>query len=248
MKELENLVEHLFELESVDKDKQIKTLQQINEKLLTEYVIKIGDVTIEPILVEEYYYHKDKFCDKNTHGYGDKGIDKKCRKLQSNRFNQLYFHEKGYGGVDICLSTRDDYCLSFLIKNSIVSDVGFCKQTHLYDFMKKELTQKLKITFEELKNTKNILCKKHRDYEIVHTVRKGLTKGSFKNEKLASLPIEIIKEYSFTLEKGHSKTVLIKDYLNNESSKPTHKKSIAELEELSKNYMPSKEFKILFGK
>lgn len=246
MKEFGDLVERLFDLEPTDKDEQIKILQHINEKLLTEYVVKIGSVTIEPILIEAYYYHKDKFCDKNTHGYGYKEIDKKCRGLQSNRFNQLYFHRKGYGGVDICLSTRDDYCLSFLIKNSIINDAEFCTQTKLYNFMKRELTQQMKIPFEELETKGNILCRKHRDYEIIHTVRKGLRKGSFKDEELASLPIDIIKDYPFTLESKHSKTVLIKKYLENAANNPLCKMTSTELEELRKNYMSYKEFNELF--
>lgn len=92
------------------------------------------------------------------------------------------------------------------------------------------------------------MCKKHRDYEIIHTIRKGLTKGSFKDKELASLPIKIIKEHPFTLEKGHSKTVLIKEYLKNTANNPLCKMTRAELEKLRKNYMSIKDFNKLFGK
>lgn len=242
MKKIKALVASLANPKLTGKKAQIEILQQINEILLTEYVIIIGNTLIQPLLVEAYYYHKDKFKDENTHGFKDET----CKKMQSNRFNQLYFHRMGYGGVDICLSTEDNYCLSFLIKNSIISGKGFCTQTQLYDFMK-EQSKQMKVSLNELENKKAVLCKEYHGYEIVHTVRKGLVTGSYKDERLASLPIEKIKEYPFTLEKGHSKTAIIKEYLKNEASKAVQTKTIAELEKLRNNYMSRKEFDKLFG-
>lgn len=236
MENLKPLVRMLEKLEKGNKEKAIPILQQINQQLLTEYVIKVDDVIIEPLLVEAYYYHPGKFEDKNTHGYRNEG----CRKMQSNRFGQLYFHRKGYGGLDLCLSMGDDYCLSFLIKNSLVSHVGFCTQTKLSEQLTKKKTR------EEMENIKNILCKKHRDFEIIHTVRKGLTSETFQTEALASLPIDKIKDYPFTLEKGHSRTDLINEYLENESQKTTHTKTRDELSELARNYMPRNKFDRLF--
>lgn len=248
MNKLEELVEKLTNPELNDKEAQIKILQKINKLLLTEYVIKIGDVIIEPVLVEAYYYHKGKFDDENTHGYGENSKDLECRRLQSNRFNQLYFHQKGRGGVDICLS-KGEYCLSFLIKNSLVSNGSsntFLTQTKLHDLMK-ELSAQMGLSLKELENKTNVLHKKHRDYEIIHTVRKGLTTGTFKDSELASLPIEIIKNYPFTLEKDHSKTVLIRKYLENAAVNPQCKMTRAELEELRKGYISVKDFNEIFG-
>lgn len=236
MERLKTLVSKLEKLEKDDEKKTVIILKQINEQLLTEYVIKVDDIIIEPLLVEAYYYHPGKFEDFNTHGYGDE----RCRKMQSNRFGQLYFHRKGYGGLDLCLSMGDDYCLSFLIKNSLVSHVGFCTQTKLSEQLTKKKTR------EEMENIKNVLCKKHRDFEIIHTVRKGLTSETFQTEALASLPIDKIKDYPFTLEKGHSRTDLISEYLKNEAQKTTHTKTRDELSELAKNYIPRKEFDKLF--
>lgn len=236
MERLKTLVSNLEKLGENDKDDAVIILKQINEQLLTEYVIKVDDVIIEPLLVEAYYYHPSKFEDKNTHGYRNE----RCRKMQSNRFGQLYFHRKGYGGLDLCLSMGDDYCLSFLIKNSLVSHVGFCTQTKLSEQLTKTKTR------EEMERIQNVLCKKHRDFEIIHTVRKGLASESFKNKLLASLPIDKIKDYPFTLEKEHSRTDLINEYLENESQKTTHTKTRDELSELAKNYMPRKEFDKLF--
>lgn len=226
----------LEKLEKGNEEKAIPILQQINQQLLTEYVIKVDDVIIEPLLVEAYYYHPGKFEDRNTHGYRNE----MCRKMQSNRFGQLYFHRKGYGGLDLCLSMGDDYCLSFLIKNSLVSHVGFCTQTKLSEQLTKKRTR------DEMERIQNVLCKKHRDFEIIHTVRKGLTSETFRTKALASLPIDKIKDYPFTLEKEHSRTILINNYLNKEAQKTTHSKTRDELSELAKNYMPRKEFDKLF--
>lgn len=236
MENLKPLVRMLEKLEKGNEEKAIPILQQINQQLLTEYVIKVDDVIIEPLLVEAYYYHPSKFEDKNTHGYRNE----RCRKMQSNRFGQLYFHRKGYGGLDLCLSMGDDYCLSFLIKNSLVSHVGFCTQTKLSEQLTKKRTR------EEMERIQNVLCKKHRDFEIIHTVRKGLTSETFQTKELASLPIDKIKDYPFTLEKGHSKTDLINEYLKNEAQKTTHTKTRDELSELARNYMPRNKFDRLF--
>lgn len=236
MARLKTLVSNLEKLGKDNKDDAVIILKQINEQLLTEYVIKVDDVIIEPLLVEAYYYHPGKFEDRNTHGYRNE----RCRKMQSNRFGQLYFHRKGYGGLDLCLSMGDDYCLSFLIKNSLVSHVGFCTQTKLSEQLTKKRTR------DEMERIQNVLCKKHRDFEIIHTVRKGLTSKTFRTKELASLPIDIIKDYPFTLEKEHSRTILINNYLNKEAQKTTHSKTRDELSELAKNYMPRKEFDKLF--
>lgn len=236
MEILKTLVSKLEKLEKDDEKKAVIILKQINEQLLTEYVIKVDDVIIEPLLVEAYYYHPGKFKDFNTHGYGDE----RCRKMQSNRFGQLYFHRKGYGGLDLCLSMGDDYCLSFLIKNSLVSHVGFCTQTELSELLTKKRRK------EDMESIQNVLWKKHRNSEIIHTVRKGLTSETFQTEALASLPIDKIKDYPFTLEKGHSRTDLINEYLKNEAQKTTHTKTRDELSELARNYMARNKFDRLF--
>lgn len=50
---MENLINQLTSTH--DKDAQVNFLQEIGKKLLTEYVIKIGDITIKPLWVEAYY-------------------------------------------------------------------------------------------------------------------------------------------------------------------------------------------------
>ena len=136
MDELKKLVVERL-VKETDPNKQIQILQEINKTILTKYVIQIGNFTIEPLWVEAYYYDQNKFPDCNTH-MSDK---------QKNRFGQLYFHEKGRGGLDICLSApvpdHEDYYLSVLLKATLLYETGkritdgkaFKKQTEIYDIL-----------------------------------------------------------------------------------------------------------------
>lgn len=68
MEYLEDLKLLVNELESkTNKEEQIKILQKIGKTLITEYEIKIGNITIRPLLVEAYYYNEKNFPDCNTH-------------------------------------------------------------------------------------------------------------------------------------------------------------------------------------
>lgn len=208
MKNLKTAVRNLEK--ETNRKKQIEILQSINKLLLTGYEIKVGDFTIEPLLVEAYYYYPGKFEDTNTHGFKSE----KCRRGQSGRFGKLYVHKMGYGGIDICLSMREDYCLSFLIKNSLVSKEGaaeenkkFCTQVSLLRYLKEnsrgaDFIEQNGVLFE----------KAQKSADVVHTVRKGV-KGNFKNEELASLPVDSLKDYPLTLEKGHTKEKITENYL-----------------------------------
>lgn len=102
MEDLKRLVKKL-EQTSNEKE-QIRLLQEIGNKLLTEYVIVIPtlNVTIEPLRVEAYYYpynDTSKFDDPCAHPSSTK----------VNNFGHLYFIEEKYGypGVDLCLSLGD---------------------------------------------------------------------------------------------------------------------------------------------
>ena len=97
-----------------EKTAQVKILQEIGKKLLTEYVIKVGDITIKPLWVEAYYSDTNTgFVDEAVHG----------NECQKNRYGVLYFHHKTddqRSGVDICLSCGN-YYLSYLLKYTLVN-------------------------------------------------------------------------------------------------------------------------------
>ena len=99
-------------------------LQLLGKALITDHVIKIGDITVEPLWVEAYYLNAEKgFADPFIHGNG-KG------KEEQSKFGILYFHHKtddARSGVDICLSlcnedkTESKYYLSYLLKYTLVN-------------------------------------------------------------------------------------------------------------------------------
>ena len=171
---------------ATDQSEQIELLQKIAARLLNECVIKVGSVTIEPLLVEAYYCNsKTGFVDENTHG----------SEKQKNNFGKLYFHEKGRGGVDICLS-NGDYYLSYLIKNALVTtptaERKFCRQTYVEDAL----------TVNGLKGTTEYALyeRAHKENRIIfYNVRKGLKKCN----RYQNMPIAAVT--GFDLEKKDKK-------------------------------------------
>lgn len=60
------------------------------------------------------------------------------------------------------------------------------------------------------------MCEKNKEAApVINTVRKGVN-GSFKNDELASLSIDSLKEYPLTLEKGYTKERIVENYLKRE--------------------------------
>ena len=181
MDDLKSLV---LELEKeTDHNDQIRILQEINKKLLTEYCIKVGGIEIRPLRVEAYYFHPGKFEDSTVHG-----------KPAQREFKKLYRHntkpENGDGGVDLCLAYSDKglapYFLSFLIKNSWVktsdSEGFYCKQIELNKILNKNGIDDDKEVNLELR-----INNPEEDLTVFHTVRKGLSGKPFGREPLASL-------------------------------------------------------------
>lgn len=200
MDELKELVKNL-EKEN-DEKKQEKILQNIGKVLITEYEIIVDGIKIEPLWVEAYYYNQNKFADCNTH------LDDK----QKNRFGQLYFHNKGYGGFDICLSNSDEFYLSFLLKATLING-EFSTQTGIYDF----LTANDK-SESELENKKDILVKKNspENYEIKYAERVGITKPCYKTKALAMFSFDALgnDKYNFTF--AHKVLIpLVKEEMQN---------------------------------
>lgn len=228
LKPLKKLVENL-EKEDEGKE-QIKILQQINGLLLTDYVIKINDdIVIKPLLVEAYYCHYGKFEDKNS--YQEPG--------QSDHFGKLFIHPPKYSlGVDICLSANGDYFLSFLIKNSVIEGSDeFLSQENLYKYLENNTD------INALKGKGDVLVAKHSEYEVVHTVRKGV-KEPFKDELLASLPIDsdLMRKYKFT--PGKSRTEIIRGYVKSKlSAGDIEEKEEQRLKALARGFVAWKNFK-----
>lgn len=169
LKEKVEALENIAKLEGDHKKDQEQILQEINELLLTEYIIKIGETIIEPLWVEAYYYNESaNFTDESIHR----------SEMQKNNFGKLYFHHKTgdrRSGVDICLS-RGEYYLSFLLKYTLVNG-EFTTQS--------QLDNEIRSHYD---NQKQILFPQKRFAEIVrNTKRIGITSGQYKDEKLATV-------------------------------------------------------------
>lgn len=232
------LTESLNELTEIKTNDNIakklieKKLQQIIELLISKYAIKIGDITIKPIVVEAYYKN-EIFDDKYTHD----------SPRQKNNIENIYIHEKGRGGIDLCLSDGN-YALSFLIKNSVAlipkrSKIYkpyeiFFTQTQLYDFLKNDnncgffqCQDENKNKYYSLKKEMEIVTKEEIG-NILFVRRKGLeTSENIKSNnikdkehfdcELSGFFIESIKKYPITCEGGKENAVItyfLKEHFN----------------------------------
>lgn len=182
-----------------DKDAQVKLLQEIGKKLLTEYVIKIGDITIKPLWVEAYYSDTNTgFVDEAVHG----------NECQKNQYGALYFHHKTddqRSGVDICLSCGN-YYLSYLLKYTLVNGI-FKSQAQLSSVIPHELRG----------TAKNVLVKEQNPAEVmVCTKRIGIMSSAYKD---ADLAIARDINQRFVTDSGEKKslpqkTELLKAYID----------------------------------
>lgn len=194
---MENLINQLTSTH--DKDAQVNFLQEIGKKLLTEYVIKIGDIIIKPLWVEAYYSDTNTgFVDEAVHG----------NECQKNQYGALYFHHKTddqRSGVDICLSCGN-YYLSYLLKYTLVNGI-FKSQAQLSSMIPHELRG----------TAKNVLVKGQNPAEVmVCTKRIGIMSGAYKD---ADLAIARDINQRFVTDSGEKKslpqkTELLKAYID----------------------------------
>lgn len=121
MEELKKCVHDLLNAKS----NYLPLLQHINELLLRDYYLSLGGyLTVIPKEVEIYYVNRKAippFVDTNMQCMVDPKTNDEIWNLQSGRFGQLYFHQKGSGGIDVCLSDSHDYALCCSIKAAEVN-------------------------------------------------------------------------------------------------------------------------------
>lgn len=121
MEELKKCVHDLLNVKS----NHLPLLQHVNELLLRDYYLSLGGyLTLIPKEVEIYYVNRKAtppFVDTNMQCMVDPKTNDEIWNLQSGRFGQLYFHQKGSGGIDVCLSDSHDYALCCSIKAAEVN-------------------------------------------------------------------------------------------------------------------------------
>jgi len=196
---LKNQIQALSEITVADGSyKKVETaLQLLGKTLISDYTIKIGDITIEPLWVEAYYSNPAKgFVDAFIHG-----------REEQSQFGILYFHHKtddSRSGVDICLSlcnedkAENKYYLSYLLKYTLVNG-EFTTQS--------QLSAKIRKAYYALSNKNDILETSHDESEtniVGYTTRIGLNAkdsdaSKEKNKKsYASLELAIAKNFDKT--------------------------------------------------
>lgn len=221
MEELLELKQSVTKMISAPNEIRDEFLQKINAILLTQYMISVNNVIIEPLRIEAYLYIDGVFEDKFIHRssknalYGD---------YQRNRFGQLYIHP-GYGGIDIVLSNDNTYAYSCLIKNSRIIVDGkitepFVKQYRVAEFLK-EIGVPMccqQVVLKKRDHTKNDI--------VFNTVRKGLLsikerpdfskeeQAQFNTRPIASLiELKEHKSSQFDFETGFGGDRAVVDYL-----------------------------------
>ena len=230
LKEVKKL-ENVAKLEGDHKEEQVKILQEIGAELVNEYIIKVGALTIEPLLVEAYYYHQDKFPDLSVHAARKNGkIAQQAHERQQKNLNKLYVHCPNGSGIDVCLTDSDEYYLSFLIKNAIVNN-QWKTQLEIADELCGQLYKR-----DQPRNSK-----------VIYLPRKGIS-GDFACFPLAALPLNKILDYDFTLPNGYQKQwrtavyALVKENMDEEKARQLVKnKQLSNSQIQEKYWMLAKE-------
>lgn len=137
----------------------IPILKKVNEYFIKNCEIHINDLKIYPIETEIYFVN-DWFHDGMCH----------MNKLQKERFGQLYFHRRGkgnkilcanpkttWGGVDVCLSSSKDYCLSILIRSAFINGTTelVSGTRNICDRIKENCKENLQSFFENLEKNQD---------------------------------------------------------------------------------------------
>lgn len=203
--DLKKLVDALEKEEN--REKQIEILQEIGAKLINEYEIHVGDLKIEPMLVEAYYHHKGKFEDSSVYAANEEE-DKAAlyaRSRQQKNQGKLFIHFKDWG-IDICLTDSGDYYLSYLIKNALVNGkwqtqqqigIKVCQECSKYN--------ECKSIWECQYNDTVVLQPRsvHKDGKIIFIPRVNIENKDF----LGALSTEDLmnENYNFTLPNGYQK-------------------------------------------
>lgn len=195
---LKNQIRKLSEITVVDNayENVEEKLQLLGKTLITDYIIKIGDLIVEPLWVEAYYSNVAKgFVDPFIHG-----------KEEQSEFGILYFHHKtddSRSGVDICLSlcnedkTESKYFLSYLLKYTLVNG-EFTTQS--------QLSAKIRKAYDMLSNKNDILeisCNKNETDIVGYTTRirlnvKDSDALSDERKRYAALKLAIAKNFDKT--------------------------------------------------
>lgn len=202
-------MENLAEVEKLetetDNKTQIQLLQKIGAKLINEYEIHVGNLKIEPMLVEAYYYHKGKFEDNSVYAAKEDNAGLYARSRQQKNLGKLFIHYNDWG-IDVCLTDSGDYYLSYLIKNALVNgEWQTQKQIGMQVCQKCSKYEECKSIWECQYNDTVVLQPRRspKDGKIIFIPRVNIANKNL----LGALSAEdlVNEKYDFTLPTGYAK-------------------------------------------
>lgn len=202
-------MENLAEVEKLetetDNKTQIQLLQKIGAKLINEYEIHVGNLKIEPMLVEAYYYHKGKFEDNSVYAAKEDHAGLYARSRQQKNLGKLFIHYNDWG-IDVCLTDSGDYYLSYLIKNALVNgEWQTQKQIGMQVCQKCSKYEECKSIWECQYNDTVVLQPRRspKDGKIIFIPRVNIANKNL----LGALSAEdlVNEKYDFTLPTGYAK-------------------------------------------
>lgn len=123
MKDLEKKVSFLLEKPY----ETVQYLQTIGGALLKDYKLTLWEgYTLFPLSVDAMYVNRNStapFVDSNMHCESADDEDSNLlQHLQSNRPGRIYWHLRGIGGIDLCLSFGTNYALCYTIRAAVIND------------------------------------------------------------------------------------------------------------------------------
>ena len=168
-------------LEHTSEAEAIGILQKIGAILIHDCQIQVAGAVIEPLWVEAYYFRADSFPDLNIHR----------SPLQKNRFGKLYFHRRGYGGLDLCLSDSEELYLSFLLKACLLNG-SFQTQKGLLTILSDTGRTKA-----ELEGLTPVLVPVPGSHSIAYAPRVNLARPCYREAPLAAFAMDALPQYDF---------------------------------------------------
>lgn len=151
MEKMKQLVHNLLS----DSSNTVSYLQQINGALLKEYELHYSNyLSIQPLQVEIFYVNfqvNPPFVDTNMQCISsvNSKIDSEIWKLQSNNFGKLYFHLRGHGGIDVCLSDNEQYALCSTIKSARINGEDVWGQSKVCERIMQIISEHEKVSGKE---------------------------------------------------------------------------------------------------
>lgn len=152
---------HRLSLLTDEPQHTVQHLQGIGEALLREYKLTLWEgFVLTPLAVDAMYVNRKSgapFIDTNMHCMADDSAEAETiGRLQSGRLGRIYWHLRGTGGIDICLSDSPAYALCYTLRAARVDGVEVWGVTKVRDAVRDAYARHLAIADKEEARTRLI--------------------------------------------------------------------------------------------